>query len=218
MSHELLLWLHVLTFALWVGTDLGVFTASLATTDPKQSVAVRQYAMQLLMKLDLVPRLAMLLVVAIGPLLAAQWLGVAVATWQWVGWCLLVLAWMVLEAKIHLATGAPSAVLVNLDTLLRVVLLLGCIVLAMQPQVWSVTPWLSVKLGLLATTVACGLGVRFTLAPFIPAFGQLVTTGSTPEVEATLQRSMNHSRILVLIIYACVLSAAWLGVAKPAWH
>jgi hypothetical protein len=62
------------------------------------------------------------------------------------------------------------------------------------------------------------LGVRFTLAPFIPAFGQLVTTGSTPEVEATLQRSMNHSRILVLIIYACVLSAAWLGVAKPAWH
>jgi hypothetical protein len=46
----------------------------------------------------------------------------------------------------------------------------------------------------------------------------LVTTGSTPEVEATLQRSMNHSRILVLIIYACVLSAAWLGVAKPAWH
>ena len=40
MSHELLLWLHVLTFALWFGTDLGVFTASLATTDPKQSVAV----------------------------------------------------------------------------------------------------------------------------------------------------------------------------------
>ena len=53
MSHELLLWLHVLTFALWFGTDLGVFTASLATTDPKQSVAVRRYAMQLLMKLDL---------------------------------------------------------------------------------------------------------------------------------------------------------------------
>jgi hypothetical protein len=214
----MLLWLHVLTFALWFGTDLGVFTASLATTDPKQSVAVRQYAMQLLMKLDLVPRLAMLLVVAIGPLLAAQWLGVAVATWQWVSWCLAVLAWMVLEAKIHLATGAPSVVLVNLDTVLRVALLLGCIAVAVQPQVWSITPWLSVKLCLLATTVACGLGVRFTLAPFIPAFGQLVTTGSTPEVEATLQRSMNQSRVLVLIIYACVLSAAWLGVAKPGWN
>jgi hypothetical protein len=125
---------------------------------------------------------------------------------------------MVLEAKIHLATGAPSVVLVHLDTVLRVTLLVGCIALALQPQIWSMTPWLSVKLGLLATTVACGLGVRFTLAPFIPAFGQLVTTGSTPEVEATLQRSMNQSRVLVLIIYACVLSAAWLGVAKPAWQ
>ncbi|MEY4375507.1 MAG: hypothetical protein RJB26_57 [Pseudomonadota bacterium] len=217
MSHELLRWLHVLAFALWFGTDLGVFTASLATTDPRQSVAVRSYAMRLLMTLDLVPRFAMLLVVAIGPLLAADWLGVAVPAWQAGGWCVLVAAWMLMEAKIHLATGAPSVWLVRTDTVLRVGLLLGCLVLASRPAITGSAPWLSVKLCLLATTVACGLGVRYTLAPFIPAFGQLVATGSTPEVEATLQRSMNQSRVLVLVIYACVLCAAWLGVAKPVW-
>jgi len=217
MSHELLRWLHVLTFALWFGTDLGVFTASLATTDPRQPVVVRQYAMKLLMTLDLVPRFAMLLVVAIGPLLAANWLSVAVSDLLAVGWCVAVLAWMAMEAKIHLATGAPSPLLVRVDTVLRVALLAGCVGSALQPQVQVAAPWLAVKLCLLATTVACGLAVRFTLAPFIPAFGQLLAGGSTPAIETTLRRSMNQSRVLVLIIYACVLSAAWLGVAKPAW-
>lgn len=217
MSHELLRWLHVLTFALWFGTDLGVFTASLATTDPRQPVVVRQYAMKLLMTLDLVPRFAMLLVVAIGPLLASQWIGGAWPTWLWVSWCLAVLAWMALEAKIHLATGAPSAILVRVDTGLRLALLAACMFMVSFPAVWILTPWLALKLCLLAVTVACGLGVRYTLAPFIPAFGQLVTTGSTPEVEAALRRSMNRSRVLVLVIYVCVLGAAWLGVSKPGW-
>lgn len=217
MSHEWLLWLHVLTFALWFGTDLGVFTASLATTDPRQPVVVRQYAMKLLMTLDLVPRFAMLLVVAIGPLLAANWLGMTVPAVLAFGWVAVAVAWMAMEAKLHLATGAPSPWLVRLDTVLRVALLVGCIVFAMLPQVRGTAPWLSVKLCLLATTVACGLAVRYTLAPFIPAFGQLVTSGSTPVIEATLRRSMNQSRVLVLVIYVCVLSAAWLGVAKPAW-
>lgn len=218
MSHEFLRWLHVVTFALWFGTDLGVFTASLATTDPRQPVAVRQYALKLLLTLDLVPRFAMLLVVAIGPLLAAGWLGVTLPVALVMGWCLGVVAWAGLVAWLHLAHGGGAPKFgAQLDHALRWLLLAGCVGLAVQPQVWGPAPWLSVKLGLLAVAVGCGLAVRFTLAPFIPAFGALVANGSTPAVEAALRRSMNRSRAFVLAIYVCVLTAAWLGVAKPAW-
>lgn len=217
MSHELLRWWHVVAFALWFGTDLGVFTASLAATDSRLSVPVRQYALKLLMKLDLVPRFAMLLVVATGPLLAAGWLGKPVPTMPALGWFALVALWAWLVARLHLAHGVAAPRAVQFDYVLRLLLLGACGWLALQPQVHGSAPWLAVKLCLLATTVACGLAVRFTLAPFIPAFGRLVAGGSTPEVEAALRRSMNRSRGFVLLIYACVLAAAWLGVAKPVW-
>ena len=48
LSHEVLRWLHVVTFALWFGTDLGVFTASLAVTDARLTIDVRRYALRLL--------------------------------------------------------------------------------------------------------------------------------------------------------------------------
>ena len=75
MSHEALRWLHVLTFALWFGTDLGVFKASLAVTDSRLPVETRRFALRLLMALDLVPRFAMLGVVALAPWLAQPFLG-----------------------------------------------------------------------------------------------------------------------------------------------
>lgn len=216
MSHELLRWWHVVAFALWFGTDLGVFTASLAATDSRLPVPVRQYALKLLLKLDLVPRFAMLLVVATGPLLAAGWLGTPVPTAAALGWVALVAAWAALVAHLHLAHGAAAPWATRFDYAVRLLLLGACIWLALQPTLHGNAPWLAVKLCLLAMAVACGLAVRHTLAPFIPAFARLVAQGSTPEVEAALRRSMNHSRGFVLLIYICVLAAAWLGVAKPA--
>lgn len=217
MSHEVARWLHVLAFALWFGTDLGVFKASLAVTDARLPVETRHFALQLLMALDLVPRLAMLGVVALAPWLAGPFLGTAWPPAWWFAWGLLLAAWGWLVCRLH--QGGSSAVEVwrRLDLALRWLLIAACLTAALHPRVRELGAWLSLKLLLLAIAVGCGLAVRVLLVPFAAAFGRLIADGSTPAIEASLRSSMIRTRGCVIAIYGCVLLAAWLGIAKPAW-
>lgn len=217
MSHEAVRWLHVLSFALWFGTDLGVFTASLAVTDTQLPVDTRRYALRLLMALDLVPRLAMLGVVAFGPWLAQPFLGNLVPAGAWPAWGLAVGAWGWLVFRLHHGALAHTVFWRRVDGMLRLLLIGGCLAAAAHPAVRGLGAWLPVKLCLLAAAVACGLAVRVQLVPFIAAFGRLAAEGSTPGTEQVLRRSMDRSRVFVIGIYLCVLLAAWLGIAKPGW-
>ena len=217
MSHDALRWLHVLAFALWFGTDLGVFTASLAVTNRHLSVETRRFALRLLMALDLVPRLAMLAVVAVGPWLAQPYLGNPWPSHVWPGWWLAIVAWGWLVVRLHHGGLSRADGWRRVDFVLRLLLIGTCLLAAAHPLVCGVGAWLSLKLVLLATAVACGLAVRGQLVPFIAAFGQLATAGSSPETESVVQRSMGRARWFVLGIYFCVLCAAWLGIAKPGW-
>jgi len=217
MSHEALRWLHVLTFALWFGTDLGVFKASLAVTDSRLPVETRRFALRLLMALDLVPRFAMLGVVALAPWLAQPFLGFSLPAGWMALWSLGILAWGGLVFRLHHGGWAQAAAWRRFDVFLRLSLMLGCGVAASHPQVYGLGAWLSLKLLLLALAVGCGLAVRLLLVPFGADFGRLVAEGSTPSLEAALRRSLGRTRYCVLGIYGCVLLAAWLGIAKPAW-
>jgi hypothetical protein len=77
-------------------------------------------------------------------------------------------------------------------------------------------PWfIALKCGLLAATILLGLRIRGQLKAFGPALGALMTTGSTPEVEATLNRSMGAARPTVMAIWACLIAAAFLGLWTP---
>lgn len=216
ISHEVLRWLHVVTFALWFGTDLGVFAASRIVTTPTARIEARRSALGLLLALDLVPRLAMLGVVAIAPLLAAPYAGWAPpALVQW-GWLAVVVAWGAVVVRLHAAAPGSAPRLRRVDLGLRIALIAVCAWIALR-TVPSSLPWLAAKLLLLATAVACGLGVRRTLAPFMAAFGELVALGASAQVEASMASSMRRTRGLVLAIYVCVLAAAWLGIARPPW-
>jgi hypothetical protein len=68
---------------------------------------------------------------------------------------------------------------------------------------------------LYAVAIGCGIGIRYRLRPFGPAFGQLLSTGSSPDVESTLTASVRRSIPFVAVIWACVLAAAVLGVVQP---
>ena len=57
--------------------------------------------------------------------------------------------------------------------------------------------------------------IRVALRPFGPAFGALMTTGSTPEVEAGIGGAMKRAVPWVYSIWVLVLIASFLGVFKP---
>ena len=217
MSHETLRWLHVVTFALWFGTDLGVFAASRVVTSAAAPVDARRAALALMSTLDVFPRVAMLAVIAFGPLLAAPYLGATVpAPWA-LGWIVLIAAWAWLAVWLHLRHGDVGAGWRRLDLLLRFGAITACVGVALVASREPTRGWLVAKLLLLATAIAFGLAVRRALRPFGPAFAELLAGGSSESVERRIRSAMRPTRAFVVGIYACVLTAAWLGVAKPAW-
>ncbi len=60
-----------------------------------------------------------------------------------------------------------------------------------------------------------GVMIRRALLPFGPAFGHLVTQGSTPDVESAILRSIKRCEPWVYGIWGMVILAAALGVIKP---
>ena len=73
-------------------------------------------------------------------------------------------------------------------------------------------PWAAAKLAIFAAMVACGLIIRVNLKPFGPAFGALMTTGPTPEVNAAIASSLARCRPFVVAIWAGLLVNAMLGL------
>jgi len=75
--------------------------------------------------------------------------------------------------------------------------------------------WLGAKVAAYGLCIFCGIMIRRALKPFGPAFGALMTTGSTPEVEDGIVGSIRRSEPWVYAIWFLVLLAAILGVIKP---
>lgn len=205
--------LHVLVFVYWLGGDLGAFYASSLLTDPARPVPARATAATVLSNIDMAPRTALILAAPTGLQLAALkgWLALdavaLVVVWA------ASLVWLALAWAIHLQHAPPGSSMRSVDLGVRwlamVALVTAAAMLADAPL------FLRLKLAILAAAIACGLFIRLTLKPFGPAFATVLATGPTPETDAVLARSIAHARPGVLLIWALLIAAAWLGIATP---
>ena len=140
----------------------------------------------------------------------------------WVGG----MAWLGLVlVDVRRPEGRWSGLLRSLDHNVRYVAVVGLWGVALYVLfdarpfgVGSNPKWLAAKVALYATAIACGLGIRRALRPFRPAFESLIASGSTPEVESALRRSIRRAEPYVFAIWACVIAAAVFGVVKPGAH
>jgi hypothetical protein len=216
-AHELLVLVHVLLFVYWLGTDLGVYYVSYRVLDRELAPATRGAMARVLLNLDLAPRICLVLTLPVGLTLASNLgavpLGGAALGAIWVA----ALAWLGVVLSIHRAHGTAVRLTLG-DGIFRGVLVVSLFGLV----VWSLvtggplrTAWVPLKVGLFAIAVGCGLGIRILLRQFGPALGALLAGDTSPGVEETLSRSLARTRPLVLVIWACVVSAAALGIAKP---
>ena len=217
-AHTVLLFAHVLLFVFWLGTDVGVFLAAKISEKSELSSETRATVLQLGMVLDRLPRSALTLIVPTGMQLAMN-LGqldvppaAATAVWVvsllWLGvlWIGFLKPQTPTEQRVMLFNFAMNALLALAVSGYAIYLLMGD----------SVATWLALKILMVGLIFVAGVVLDTLFKPAVEAFLEIVSHGGTEERDAKYSRAISPVYIVVLAIYALVLVAAYLGLAKPA--
>ena len=220
--YDVALLLHLLLLTYWLGGDLGVFYSSRFVLRPDLTPAQRTTALKIMSGCDLAPRVCLVLFLPSGVLLMATRPHGAsfLHAWQVAVVWVLCLGWLAIALRASLREHDELAR--RLDLLIRLAVVAGLLataaytIVADQPFGVTTHPrWLGGKVALYAIAILMGVLIRRQLRPFGPAFGQLVTTGSTPQVEAAMRGAIRGSEPFVFAIWLCIAGAAILGVVKP---
>lgn len=208
--------LHLLAFVYWLGGDLGTFFSSRFVVDSKLSPAQRTTALKIMLGCDQGPKLAMPLIFALGYSMSTRLnLIQAPAALEWLVW-LIALIWFANVNYLYFtANQAAKARLSQIDLWLRVfvvLVLLAVSVLSLLGSGPIAAGWLALKIAIFAALVACGIWIRIQLKPFVVAFGQLMSSGSSPAIEATLTRALARCRPAVYLIWLGLIINAALGI------
>ncbi|MCC5581284.1 hypothetical protein IMZ11_37340 [Microtetraspora sp. AC03309] len=220
--------LHLTLFVFWLGGDLGVFYSSRFVLKASLTPQARATALAVMSGLDLGPKVCLVLFLPSGVTLmaldphGASAFGIPLFPWWFVAatW-VFALAWLAVTVTEHRTHGRfPMVRMADWAIRIGVIAAMACSAIytlaAAEPFGVTTNPrWLGGKILLYTLAIIAGLGIRRTLRPFGPAFGTLMATGSTPEVERTLKKSVDGCLPYVWVIWASVLAAAALGVLKP---
>lgn len=218
LTHSVATFAHILLFVYWLGGDAGVYYSSGFTVDPKLSREARLTAFRIFAQLDMLPRYCLALMLSVGGLLA-HYHGVPHEPWQLPLILLLGPLWVALVWATHHYQGqAFGALLGRIDFGFRWFMIAA--ILASVAWAWSdgrlrPYPWLAAKLLIFAFLIYCGLAIRRKLPRFVSGYVALATTGPTPESDRDMQDGLAACRPYVLAIWAGLLVAAFLGIAKP---
>jgi len=216
-------YLHILLFVYWLGADLGVFLAARYVARGDLSLDERLRFLDLLLKIDMGPRTALILILPVGATLAnglgaVEGLGrLLPAVW------VLAMAWLALAWHIAMRPQHPSApVCTRIDRVIRILMagalaITGGLSLLYGEPVHA--PWLAVKLLLFAGVITLGLLLRGVLRDWADGFGMLrrVGAGSAAATDANARIAAAHRRSTpyAMLLWLLVAAIAWLGVAKP---
>lgn len=213
----LLTLLHLLIPIYWLGGDLGAFYSSRFMVDPARSVPERMMALKILNNIDMAPRTTLILAFPTGFALAwaKGWLdvpGLTVAAVTAAG-----LGWLTLAWAVHLKHGPSGQTLKSVDIAIRYAVLLALVSAAAAGLggVIALPLFLSLKLLALAGCVAIGLVVRRQLVPLFPAIAALREHGATPETNRAIAGVIGVTQPTVMLLWALVLLASFLGIATP---
>ena len=125
-------------------------------------------------------------------------------------------SWLILVLTIHYSKNEPQKRrLKKIDIWLRLFIVSGVSAIAIYSFFQSeyiLAPYISYKLLIVCTTILCGLGIRYHLAKFTPAFIKLMSGDESDEVNRMLKRSMNACLPYVYGIWAGLFVSSALGL------
>lgn len=214
--YSLLVFIHILLFVFWLGTDIGVYLAAKISERSDLSVETRATVLQLGMVLDRLPRSALVLIVPTGLQLAVLSGHVAVpavvlpVTWSLSLVWLAVLWWGFLNPQ---TPAEQRAMLLNFAmSALMAAVLLGFT--AYLFVIDNAPMWLKLKVLLVGVIFLAAVALDIRFKPAVAAFTAIIEQGATPEKDARYSQEIGPVYPIVLLIYALVFIAAYLGVTK----
>ncbi|WP_432201774.1 hypothetical protein ACRAQ7_06530 [Erythrobacter sp. W53] len=219
-AYQLLVFVHLLLFVLWLGADVGVFMLGQEfRRRHKHDLPQRLVLLQLLVNLDMVPRTAWALMVPLTISMVSaggywdvpQW-GVALS---WIVGAF----WIALVWDAHLHDQTPRAAR---DRKIEFYLKIGLTVFYLGLGIVSLTAgeplamqWLALKALMFGIIFMAAIMIDVAFKPVGPQLIKLVNEGSSDETEIPLLKTMNRTRIWVWVVYALLLATAFLGNIKP---
>ena len=217
--HSTLLFVHILLFVFWLGTDVGVFLGCKITERSDLSVETRATVLKLSMVLDRMPRTALALIIPTGLQLAVN-LGqlhpadfVLPVVWA------VSLIWTAILWAGFLNPETPTekkALLINFAmNALMAVLVCGFAIYLFVSGDTAI--WLTVKILMVGLIFVTGVVLDALFKPAIEAFVAILTQGASPERDSAYSKAIGPVYKAVLTIYVLVLVAAWFGVTKPTF-
>lgn len=208
--------LHVIGFAYWLGTDLGVFYSSYFVADEKRSADVRVATAKILFALDQAPRICMTMMLPLG--IHLTWRMGIFRFDSWVMWLIWILCfgWLAMVITLHVAKPSTGKMfLTRFDFVFRLALASGLLALGAAAQFSSVLTlphWVAIKVMIYGGLVGCGLFVRIRLKPFAPAFANLVRGEASQADSAAIATSLSATRPYVIAIWAGLVASTALGL------
>lgn len=211
-------WAHILLFVFWLGADVGVFLCGSWARREELSVEQRMILLQASAVVDLWPRVSAALMLPVGLMLARNWNPSLDASWITASW-LAAGAWLVLTFVGLRHMGKPlGATLQQVTNVLLVVLSVVCFAggWAWLNSAYSPGSWLAGKLALYGVVCLLAIAIDLMFRPVIQGFMMLPDAAQRTQANQVIRSGMNRTLMVVGTLYAVLVIASWLGVAKPA--
>lgn len=214
------IFIHILVMAFWIGADMGAYYSALLFVRTEYSPETRGALARVMQGVDMFPRLSMVLMIPTGMTLAARTGLSPVDGWWLTPIWVLSLAWLLLVWSVHRPTAPEwGKKLHGLDTAVNWVLLVivgAAAIVSFVVHEPFAENWLALKVLLYTLTIGILIVVNYLLKPFVPAFGRLMTEGSSPEIERIIKGTIDKSKPFIWAIWAIVIANSALGLFKPA--
>lgn len=220
LAYRTLVYAHLLLFVLWLGGDVGVFVLGQHFRKRHSySLEQRLTLLKLLVAVDMGPRTAWALMVPLSLTVAtAGGLLVLPQALVWLAWAAgLVWLWLVWDAHLHDQTPRAAR-----DRKIELWIKLAIMAFYLWLGLSSLLTgepiglnWLAWKALLFGLIFVAAIAIDLHFKPVGPQLTRLIAEGSSDATEIPLRKTMDLTRIWVLIVYILLLITAWLGVTKP---
>lgn len=215
-----MLLLHVIFFAYWLGTDLGVFYSANFTMQADLGVEARRYCAKILTFLDQPPRISMAGTFTVGTTLGIMRGYIDVPQWWLIPIWIVGVLWIWAVVFLYVNGSQPEKIktVKTIDfrfRLFMIVFLTALAIASLLGQGVTEQTWLALKVLVFAGTMVCGVMVRIIMKDFGASYGPMLKGTATPKQIATAQATMARAKRQVMTIWGLLIVAAALGLWKP---
>ena len=218
--YQLVVFVHLLLFVLWLGADVGVFLLGQHFRKRDMYELPQRLALlKLLVIVDMTPRSAWALMVPVTITMldaGGYWdlpLFAVIGAWLFGGLWL----WLVWDAHNHDQTERAAKDR-HYEFFLKLLLMLFYLGLGITSLVTGeplAPAWLATKALMFGIIFAAAIMIDVSFSPVGPQLGKLIAEGSSDETEIPLRKTMDRTRVWVWVVYAMLLATAFLGNVKP---